>query len=155
VRTLSKKSSYALQALLALSRRYGLGPVLIADLAEQERIPKKFLELLLLELKNAGILHSKKGKGGGYYLVKSPEEVTFGQVIRIFDGPLAPLPCATDRAYVKCDECEDASTCGVRVVMKEVRDVTARVLDGTTLASVAHRVEQLKKHKKPNFMYQI
>jgi Rrf2 family protein len=133
---LTNKAKYALRALFALSEKYDEGPILISDLAEQEGIPKKFLELILLELKNHGILQSKKGKGGGYFLGRTPDLIHLGQVIRIVDGPLAPLPCVSQTAYRKCDECEDELTCGVRMVMKEVRDATSKILDGTTLADV-------------------
>jgi Rrf2 family protein len=133
---LTNKAKYALRALFALSEKYDEGPVLISDLAEQEGIPKKFLELILLELKNHGILQSKKGKGGGYFLGRTPDLIHLGQVIRIVDGPLAPLPCVSQTAYRRCDECEDELTCGVRMVMKEVRDATSKILDGTTLADV-------------------
>src|SRR3989338_8518123 len=126
---LSKKSKYALRALLALARRPSEGPVLISELAEQEGIPKKFLEQILLELKNNGILQSKKGKGGGYFLGKKPEAISLGEVIRILEGPLAPLPCVSRRAHRTCDECVDERICGVRAVMQEVRDATASILD--------------------------
>ena len=145
---LSNKAKYALRALFALSRKYDQGPVLISDLAAEEGIPKKFLELILLELKNQGILQSKKGKGGGYFLGKNPDSITLGQVIRILDGPLAPLPCVSQIAYRKCEECENEATCGIRIVMKEVRDATARILDGASLADVLTRVETVTKSEK-------
>ena len=147
---LSNKAKYALRALFALSEKYNEGPVLISDLAAEEGIPKKFLELILLELKNQGILQSKKGKGGGYFLGKNPDSITLGQVIRILDGPLAPLPCVSQIAYRKCEECEDEATCGIRIVMKEVRDATARILDGATLAGVLARVGGAGKPAKPS-----
>jgi len=142
---LSKKAKYALKALLFLAREERRRPVLIADIAQKEAIPKKFLELILLDLKRHGILQSKKGKGGGYYLGKPPEQITFGQVIRILDGPLAPLPCVSQTAYQKCEECKDELTCGIRLVMKEVRDATARILDGTHLANVDRSVRALEE----------
>lgn len=145
---LSKKAKYALRALLALAKENGHGPVLISDLAQREGIPKKFLELILLELKKHGILRSKKGKGGGYFLGKAPEAINLGYVIRVLDGPLAPLPCVSRTAYLKCEECEDETTCGIRMVMKEVRDATARILDGTSLADVLERVGIKTKRKK-------
>jgi len=138
---LTNKAKYALRALFALSEKYDEGPIQISDLAEQEGIPKKFLELILLELKNHGILQSKKGKGGGYFLGRTPDLIHLGQVIRILDGPLAPLPCVSQTAYRRCDECEDELTCGVRMVMKEVRDATSKILDGTTLADVLDLVD--------------
>lgn len=142
---LSKKAQYGLRALLALARENHQNPVLISDLAQREGIPRKFLELILLELKNQGILQSKKGKGGGYFLGRAPQAITVGNVIRILDGPLAPLPCVSHTAYRKCDDCENENTCGVRLVMKEVRDETARILDGTTLADVLVRVENMSQ----------
>lgn len=152
---LTKKTKYALKALIFLVRKHRQGPVLISDLSESEGIPKKFLEQILLSLKNKGILQSKKGKGGGYLLGRPPETITLGEVIRVLDGPLAPIPCVSQTAYVKCDECEDEATCGIRVVMKQVRDETAKILDGTTLASLAGNVEKLTKAKKELVMYHI
>src|SRR5580698_4530696 len=133
---LSRKARYALRALYALSADDARGPVLIADLSDRENIPHKFLEAILLELKNAGLLKSKKGKGGGYSLARSPDRITMGEVIRIIDGPLAPIPCVSERAFVRCEECVDETTCGTRQVMKKVRDAIAAILDGTTLADV-------------------
>jgi Rrf2 family protein len=129
-----------LRALYALAGDDARGPVLIADLAEREKIPRKFLEAILLELKNAGVLKSKKGKGGGYSLARPAEQITMGQVIRIIDGPLAPIPCASERAFVKCEECVDEATCGTRQVMKKVRDAIAAILDSTTLADVQTQI---------------
>jgi len=141
---LSKKAKYALQAVLILTRKYQEGPILIANIAEQEKIPQKFLELILLQLKNHGILQSKKGKGGGYFLGRPPEEITFGEVVRIMDGPLAPVPCVSETAYMKCEECLDERTCGIRMVMKEVRDAIADILDGTSFGQVHQEIEKLK-----------
>ena len=152
---LSKKAKYALKALTLLTKEYGRGPILISDLAEREGIPKKFLEMILLSLKNKGILQSKKGKGGGYLLGKPPDRVTLGEVIRILDGPLAPLPCVSRTAYRKCDECEDEMTCGIRPVMKEVRDETARILDGTTLSDMLDSVEKLTSRRKEALVFHI
>jgi len=152
---LSKKTKYGLRAILFLAREYGKGPFLIADVARQEGIPKKFLELILLELKNKGLLQSKKGKGGGYFLGKDPDAVTFGQVIRALEGPLAPVPCVSQTAYMKCEECGDELTCGIRIVMKEVRNATARVVDGTTLAQVLRQIDILAKDRGEAVMYFI
>ncbi|MGH7933555.1 MAG: RrF2 family transcriptional regulator [Candidatus Binataceae bacterium] len=138
---LSRKSKYALKALTVLAKEYGQGPILISDMAQREEIPRKFLEIILLELRNAGILQSKKGKGGGYSLGHPPQHITLGHVIRVLDGPLAPLPCVSRTAYVRCRECRDERTCGIRMVMKEVRDATAQILDSTTLADILKRVE--------------
>jgi Rrf2 family protein len=133
---LSKRAKYALKALIALASGPPGEPVRIQDIARRERIPQKFLEMILLELRNRGILQSKKGKGGGYYLVRDPKTVMVGQLIRQFDGPLAAVPCASQTAYARCQDCRDEAGCGVRWVMKEVRDATAKILDRTTLADM-------------------
>ena len=138
---LSKKSKYALKALTILAKEYGQGPVLISDIAQREEISRKFLEIILLELKNAGILQSRKGKGGGYSLGRPPRQISLGHVIRVLDGPLAPLPCVSKTAYVRCRECRDERTCGIRMVMKQVRDATAQILDSTTLEDMLKQVE--------------
>jgi Rrf2 family protein len=138
---LAQKSKYALRALLVLAKEYGQGPVLISDIAHREALPHKFLELILLELRNHGILGSKKGKGGGYFLARRPELVHLGEVLRVLEGPLAPIPCVSKSAYVRCAECRDERTCGIRMVMKDVRDATARILDQTSLADILKRVE--------------
>ncbi len=130
---LTKKSKYGLKALSILAEQAGRGPVLITDLAERERIPQKFLEAILLELKRHGILQSKKGKGGGYFLRSAPGEVTVGRIIRALDGPLALVPCASQTAYQACEDCADVETCPIRTTMKAVRDATANILDHTTL----------------------
>jgi Rrf2 family protein len=152
---ISKKTKYGLKALIYLAREYDKGPILISDLAREERIPKKFLELILLTLKNYGILQSKKGKGGGYYLGKPPETISMGHVVRILDGPLAPVPCVSETAYAKCEECDDEHTCGIRLVMKEVRDAIASILDGTTLADVLEKVAKASQKEKGVFHYII
>src|SRR4028118_1891855 len=132
---LSKKAKYALKALFALAQDNvnGQKSMLIAEIAKQERIPKKFLEAILLDLKNDGILYSKRGKTGGYALLKTPDQITIGQVIRVIDGPLALVPCASQTAYVPCDECTDVDSCAIRITMRKVRDATASILDSTTL----------------------
>lgn len=147
VRTLSKKTQYSLRALYALARHFGQGPVLISKLSDEEAIPKKFLELILLDLKNRGVAESKKGKGGGYFLAKSPEDITLGSVIRLIDGPLAPLPCASETAFRRCEECHDEKVCGTRIVMKDVRDAIAHILDHTTLADVCRKVDTAREHE--------
>ena len=117
---LSMKAKYGLKALLRLSRSFGEGPILIADLASEEAIPKKFLELILLELKQHGVLHSKKGKGGGYALAKRPADIPVGAVLRVLDGSLAPVQCVSGSSYRPCDECRDPATCRIRLLMTEV-----------------------------------
>lgn len=144
MRTLSKKTQYTLRALYALSRTYGQGPTLSARIAKEEAIPQDFLENILLYLKREGLISSKKGKGGGYALLSPPEEITLGRVIRLMEGPLAPLPCASETAYRKCDECVDDRFCGTRMVMRDVRNAMADILDKTTLAQVCHRVDDAR-----------
>lgn len=138
---ISKKTKYGLQALLALARDYGHGPLLIAELAQREGIPKKFLEYILLQLKNAGVLQSRKGKGGGYALAKPPGEISVGSAIRILEGPLAPVACVSETAYQRCTECHDEATCGIRLVMKDVRDAMTEILDHTTFQDMLQRSE--------------
>jgi Rrf2 family protein len=133
---LTKKSKYGLKAVLYLAGATARGPVLVSELAEHERIPKKFLESILLELKRSGILQSKKGKGGGYFLSRTADEITVGQIIRVLEGPLALIPCVSQTAYRRCDECVDEATCQIRRAMKEVRDATAKILDNTTISSL-------------------
>ena len=144
MRTISKKTKYGLQSLIALARKHGEGPVLIATLAKEEDIPVKFLELILLELKNHGILESRKGPGGGYFLNRPPDSITLGSVIRYMEGPLAPLPCANEEGYRPCEECHDATCCGIRMVMCEVRDAISDILDYTTIQDVVDKVEAVR-----------
>jgi Rrf2 family protein len=152
---LSKKTKYGLQALLLLAREYGQGPLLIADLAEQEGIPKKFLEYILLQLKNAGLLQSRKGKGGGYSLAKPPADISVGRAVRILEGPLAPVPCVSVIAYRKCQECRDEQACGIRLVMKDVRDAIAQILDNTSLQEMLDRSEQAVRQGRGIIDYTI
>jgi Rrf2 family protein len=142
---LTRKSKYGLKALLVLAEEADGKPLLISELAERQRLPKKFLEAILLDLKRHGLLHSKKGKGGGYVLNRDPSEVTLGQVIRILDGPLALIPCVSQTAYAKCEECVDERSCGIRLAMKDVRDATAQILDHTSLAELNARVTRIKR----------
>jgi Rrf2 family protein len=148
MRHLSKKTQYCLRALYALSRAYGRGPMLIAELAADEGIPQKFLAQILLSLKAAGLVESTRGRGGGYELARPPDCVTVGSVIRMVEGPLAPLPCASETRFRKCDECDDAETCGTRIVMREVRDAIAKVLDSTTLAMVCGKVDTALERRR-------
>ena len=136
---ISRKAKYGLQAVLQLTEEFGRGPVLISDLSAKQQIPKKFLEQILLELKNAGVLQSKSGKGGGYYLSRSPADVTFGQVIRTLDGPIAPVPCVSKTAYARCEECADEATCSIRLVMADVREAISNILDRTSFAAALDR----------------
>jgi len=129
---LSKKTQYALKALGYLAGKYGEGPVLISDISKKKKIPIKFLETILLELKQAGVLESKKGKGGGYYLVESPKKTTLAQAIRLVGGPIAMLPCVSINFYEKCKDCDEA-TCGLNKAMAYTRDATLKILEKKTL----------------------
>lgn len=136
---LTSKGKYGLKALLHLADNEGLGSSLIADIAAKNDIPKKFLDAILLELKNAGFLASKKGRGGGYSLARPASRIVIGDVIRALDGPLAPIPCASRTAYRRCADCRDKSTCRIRQLMIDVRDAIAEILDSTTLADLRDR----------------
>ena len=140
---LSNKAKYGIRALMYLAAQPAGRPVLIREIAEKESLPKKFLEAILLEFKSAGILHSRPGKGGGYTLNRPAKSVTLGRVIRLMDGPLAPIPCVSQTAYAPCRDCIDEASCAIRAVMKEVRDATAKVLDGTTLADLLEKKARL------------
>jgi Rrf2 family protein len=142
---LSKKTKYAINALMYLAKRQGEGPILISQIAGEQHIPQKFLEAILLDLKNAGILRSKKGKGGGYLLVKHPDEVNMADVMRLFDGAIAFLPCVTHRYYERCEECKDEKVCGIRDVFMDVRNESVRILKEGTLTNVLEREERLRK----------
>lgn len=141
---LSKKTRYAIRALLFLTEEFGKGPVLIGNISEKQNIPKKFLESILLELKNNGFLSSRKGKGGGYYLLKKPNEISLADIIRLFDGAIGLLPCVTFKYYEKCTECPDENTCGLRNVLKEVRDASVKILKANTLQDIVDRENLLK-----------
>lgn len=136
---LSKKCKYAIHALVYLAERHNQGPVHIQEISEARNIPKKFLETILLELKNAKILHSKKGKGGGYYLYKKPEEVNLMEIIRIMDGAIAMLPCVSLNYYEPCDECNEEEKCGIRDAFLKVRDETLKILGGSTLKEIIEK----------------
>ncbi len=131
---ISQKAKYALRALIALARRRNDATLGIAQIAGQERIPKKFLEQILLEMKLAGILESRRGKAGGYLLARRPDQVTFGEVLRLIDGPVAPLACLSKVAYKPCKDCLNEAECEVRHVFARVAAATREVLDHTTLA---------------------
>lgn len=134
---LTMKTKYALKALAQLAAAPPGEPMLIADIAASDEIPLKFLQLILRELKQHGVLYSKKGRGGGYLLARKPSEVTIASVLRIMDGPIAPVPCLSKTAYHRCEGCADESRCAVRLVLKDMHEATLRVLERTTLAELA------------------
>lgn len=141
---LSKRTKYALQALQELARYPTSQPVLISDLAHARSIPQKFLEAILLDLKHAGIVASRKGKGGGYFLARSPHEIKVGEVVRLLEGMLAPIACVSHKAFQPCLECGPVHQCALRTLMTEVRDSVARLLDGTSLAELNRREDALR-----------
>jgi len=138
---ISKKTKYALKALVALAARDDKSPMTISEIAEQEKIPKKFLEAILLDMRRQGILKSKIGIGGGYYLLKSPKDIVLSQLLRNIDGPIALIPCVSLNFYERCADCKDEVTCGIRKTFLEVRDATLKILSETTLDDI------LKKSK--------
>ena len=131
---ISQKAKYALRALLALSRAARGESRMIGEISREQGIPKKFLEQILLELKRAGLVTSRRGRLGGYVLARSPEEVMYGEVLRLIDGPLAPLPCLSLTAYRRCEDCRDEASCEIRHVIERVTLATRAVLDRTSLA---------------------
>ncbi|MBI3160756.1 MAG: Rrf2 family transcriptional regulator [Chloroflexi bacterium] len=136
---LSKRGEYGLRAMIFLAAHQRESAVFpIGEIAARENIPERFLEQILLTLKNAGLLQSKKGAAGGYYLARPPAGITLGEIERILDGPLAPIRCVSQMAYEPCD-CPDEAACGLRMAMFDVRAAIAGVLDRTTLADVAAR----------------
>lgn len=129
---LSKKAQYAFRALTHLVEHYDKGPVLIAEMSKKKKIPLKFLENILLELKNNDILESKKGRGGGYFLKEHPSKTHIASVIRIVDGPISMLPCVSLYFYKRCANCNE-KRCGLHDIMKDVRDATLKILERRTL----------------------
>lgn len=140
---ISQKAKYALRALVALCKVPTGESVMISEISRAQAIPKKFLEQILLELKRAGIVMSRRGRLGGYVLLRAPEQVTFGEVLRLIDGPIAPLPCLSKIAYRKCVDCADEATCEIRHVFARVTIATREVLDQTTLADAVAAKDEL------------
>ena len=134
---LSQKARYALHALIVLAEHTGQAPLQIADVAKEARVPRKFLEQILLDLKRRGIVRSQRGRAGGYLLGKPAREISFADVIRVIDGPLALAPCVSVTAYHKCEDCVDEATCAIRKVLLAARDATANVLETRTIAQAA------------------
>lgn len=142
---LSKKAEYSLYALVNLARNFNGGPKLISKISQEEMIPKKFLENILYELKKVGIVNSKKGKGGGYYLFKKPDDVMLVDVIRHFDGAIALLPCVSDKYYRKCGHNKEENICGIRSILRKVRDDTVKTLEQTSLQEILNIESRLLK----------
>lgn len=131
---LSQRTRYAIRALQHLADRHGEGPVQLVEIAERQNIPAKFLTVILSEMKRAGLVETLRGKEGGYWLARTPTEVTYGMIVRLTRGSLALVPCASRLAYEKCKNCIDERVCKLRRVMLAVRDETANILDRITLA---------------------
>lgn len=144
---LSKKCKYALKALEYIGKKGDENPILISEISEAQNIPKKFLEAILLELKKDGILQSRKGKNGGYFLRQSPKEINIGHIIRLIDGPIALIPCVSYKFYEPCAECTDEATCGLRNIVQEVREATNNILSNVTLADMLQREKKLTRKK--------
>ncbi len=140
---LSKKAQYAFRALSHLVDKYDQGPVLISEISKKKKIPLKFLENILLELRKAGFLESKKGKGGGYFLAKNPSKIQVAAIIRVVDGPIAMLPCVSLYFYQRCKNC-DEKHCGLHDIMEGVRDATLHILENKTLQDL------VRDNKKSN-----
>lgn len=134
---ITKKSKYAYKAMLVLVDEYGRGPVLISTISERANIPKKFLEVILLELRNAGYVDSKKGKGGGYYLKVPPSQISLAKVFRTIEGPIAPVACVSLNFYEKCSDCDSEITCRFRKLMEKLRDANLSVLEANSFSDLA------------------
>jgi Rrf2 family protein len=148
---LTKKGKYGLKAMVHLAGRPIGEPTLVTEIAVTNDIPKKFLDTILGELRNAGFVNSKKGKGGGYTLARPAHEIRVGHIVRVLDGPLAPIQCASNTAYRRCDDCSDEKKCGVRLIMLEARNAIATVLDNRTLADM----RALTESDEANLMFYI
>ena len=134
---LSKKTKYGIKALVYLARQENRNPVQISVISKSENISRKFLESILLTLRKDGILGSKKGKSGGYYLLKDPKEIPMTNIMRLLEGPIAMVPCVSLNFYEKCDDCPDENTCAVHNVMLKVRDNTLEIFRKTSLADLS------------------
>jgi Rrf2 family protein len=139
---ISQKARYALRALLYLAARGGEGPVQIAEIAEAENLPRKFLEQILAELKKPGIVRSQRGRSGGYSLGRPAKDISFADVLRVTDGPLALSPCVSVMAYRKCDDCFEESICAIRKALLAARDATAEILESRNLAVAAAQLKR-------------
>ncbi|MFA5240459.1 MAG: Rrf2 family transcriptional regulator [Phycisphaerae bacterium] len=149
------KSKYAIKALLFLAKKRDAGPTLIADLAQREKIPKKFLEAILLDLKNEGILQSRKGKNGGYLLVAAPNKIKVGRIIEIFDGVIAAPTCVSQSMVRNCSQCDEQINCGLRLIMNDLRNSIESVLLDTTLADINSRMELAEVQNGRSVMFHI
>jgi Rrf2 family protein len=152
---ITMKTKYALKALGYLATAPPEAPVLIAEIADREDIPRKFLELILAELKQHGFVRSRKGRGGGYYLAVAPQKISVAAVMRVLDGSLAPVPCLSRTAYQRCEGCRDEATCGVRLVLQDMYEASVRLLESTTLADFVDRMRKAVREGPPVLRYSI
>jgi len=140
---LTKRTKYAIKALIALARSKDNKPMLIAEIATQEGLPKRFLESILLDLKRAKILSSKMGSGGGYFLMQASSEIKVLEIIRILDGPVALLPCVSLNFYQRCEECKDELTCSIRRMMQKVREASVDIMGNTSIADLMEQEKEM------------
>jgi Rrf2 family protein len=152
---ITMKTKYALKALGYLAMAPPEAPVLIAEIADREDIPRKFLELILAELKQHGFVRSRKGRGGGYYLAVTPQKISVAAIMRVLDGSLAPVPCLSRTAYQRCEGCRDEATCGVRLVLQEMYEASVKLLESTTLADYVERTRKAMREGPPVLRYSI
>jgi Rrf2 family protein len=154
---LSKKGEYAIRAITEIAFDAQARPanlIQISTVAQRTNIPEKFLEQILLTLRNGGVLKSKRGVEGGYALAKPPDQITLGEIIRLLDGPLAPIPCVSLSAYEPCS-CPDEETCGLHIAMRQVRDALAAILDNYKLSRVIQEVQKHRASKKTEWQFEI
>jgi Rrf2 family protein len=145
---ITKKSKYAIKALIFLAKKKTSEPVLIEEISNEEHIPRKFLETILLDLRKAGYLGSKKGKGGGYYLLKPAEEINMAEIMRLFDGAIALVPCVAHKYYEPCEECLDEITCPIREVFRVIREQTVATLKDNNFSVLVEKERKLKRYRK-------
>ena len=145
---LSKRTKYGISSLVYLAKHYNEGPILISDISKNQKLPKKFLEAILLDMKNHGILGSKKGRKGGYFLARPPHEINIAEIIRLLNGAIGLLPCTTFQFYERCGDCKDEQTCGIRDLFIDVRNSSVQILKENSLESVLERENQLFKSLK-------
>ena len=130
---LTQKTRYSMLAMVRLAKEYGKGILMINEIAESEKIPKRFLESILLELKKNGFLSSKLGKNGGYFLIKNPKDISLLEIVRLFEGSIAMLPCTSEKYYQSCEHCKDESICSIRGTFRDIREYTYKKLADTSL----------------------
>jgi len=152
---ISMRMKYTIRALLYLAKHRGGDPIPTYEIATTQAIPRKFLEAILVDLRNAGLVQSKLGKAGGYTLERPPDTITMSEVVRLIDGPIALVPCVSQTAYAPCKDCVSESTCVMRLIMKQIRDNTAKILDDTTFQDLLEKEASLQSSGNTTLDYQI